>query len=779
MRDIFFKTVMSGIDLNIPPYDEQQNVPLPCATPGSVLVDVESFIKKEVTPYAGEPDFLAGPTDRSLAVWEKCVKLLTKEQKVGVVDVDIHTPSTINGFEPGYIDKEQDVIVGLQADSLLKRTIKPKGGWRTVENALKAYGFDFDPAVKEIYTKHVRTHNTAVFSSYTEDMRAARSSHLLTGLPDAYARGRIIGDYRRVAYYGVDYLVQAKQADYVFFSKYSDEAAVRLRAEITQQVVALKELLAMAQRHGFDISRPATSFHEACQWVYFGYLAAIKDQDGAAMSVGRVDAFLDIYAERDLANGVTESEIQEIVDDLVIKMRVVRHLRTPAYNELFSGDPTWVTCSLGGAFEQTDGTLQHMVTKTTFRFLQTLRNLGCSPEPNITVLWATCMPIAFKEFAAQISIDTSSIQYENDDLMRPRFGSDYGIACCVSAMQIGKHMQYFGARCNLPKLLLYVLNGGRDEITGKLVIPFLAELPRVQEPLDFDEVFGRYQKAQEWLAELYVSTMNVIHWSHDLYNYEALQLALHDTNVHRLMAFGVAGLSVLADSLSAIKYATVTPVRNDLELTTDFSVEGEFPVYGNDDDRVDDFAVWALKSFHSELCKTPTYRGAQHTLSVLTITSNVVYGKSTGATPCGRKLGAPFGPGANPLHGRDSSGALASLSTVAKLPYDACLDGISNTFSMVPTLLGRREHTGSRKTNLSTLIDGYFGKNAHHLNVNVLNRDMLLDAQVHPEKYPQLTIRVSGYAVHFVKLTREQQEDVLARTMHTDMQCTSVNHVEC
>ena len=755
--------------MNFPQYEETPKLHLPSGTPGAVLVDTEAFIKKEFTPYDGEADFLAGPTDRSLKIWEKCMELLTKEQKVGVIDVDIHTPSTINGFEPGYIDKENEVVVGLQADSLLKRTIKPKGGWRTVEGALKSYGFDFDPAIKEIYTKHVRTHNTAVFSAYTADMRAARSNHLLTGLPDAYARGRIIGDYRRIALYGVDYLIQAKQADFKFYSKHSDEASIQLRAEITQQIDGLKELVAMGMRHGFNMSKPATNFREACQWVYFGYLGAIKDQDGAAMSVGRIDAFLDVFAERDLAAGVTESEIQEVVDDMVMKMRVVRHLRTPAYNELFSGDPTWVTCSIGGSFEKKDGSMQHMVTKTTFRFLQTLRNLGCSPEPNLTVLWANCMPKAFKEFASQISIDTSSIQYENDDLMRPRFGSDYGIACCVSAMQIGKHMQYFGARCNLPKLLLYVLNGGRDEITGKLVIPFLAELPAVQEPLVFEEIFGRYVKAQEWLAELYVNTMNVIHYSHDLYNYEGLELALHDTNVHRLMAFGVAGISVLADSMSAIKYAEVTPVRNEHGITTDFQIKGEFPMYGNDDDRVDDFAVWALKSFHTELSKTPSYRNAQHTLSVLTITSNVVYGKATGSTPCGRKMGAPFGPGANPLHGRDCTGALASLSTVAKLPYNACLDGISNTFSMVPTLLGRREHTGSRKTNLSTLIDGYFGKNAHHLNVNVLNRDMLLDAQVHPEKYPQLTIRVSGYAVHFVKLTREQQEDVLARTMHFGM----------
>eukprot|EP00667_Euglena_gracilis_P000549 EG_transcript_549 len=739
-------------------------VPVPAGTPGHAKTDVEGFVRAHYSPYEGDGAFLVGPTERTRRVWQVVFELLKKEQEVGVLDVDVSTPSAIDAFAPGYIDRDSEVCVGLQTDAPLKRSIKPKGGWRCVEAALQEYGFAADAAVKEVFTKHVRTHNAAVFAAYTEEMRACRSSHLLTGLPDAYARGRIIGDYRRVALYGVDPLVRCKKEDYRHYSGKSDEESMRTREEIALQIGALEELKAMALRYGHDIGGPARGLREAVQWTYFAYLAAVKDQDGAAMSFGRPDAFLDIYAERDLAAGVlTEEDVQELIDQLVIKMRVVRHLRPAAYNELFSGDPTWVTTCLGGMCEQPDGSLRHMVTKTAFRFLHTLRNLGCSPEPNLTVLWSSRLPLAFKRFAAQVSIDTSSIQYENDDLMRPRFGSDYAIACCVSAMKLGSHMQFFGARCNMPKLLLYVLNGGRDEISGKLVIPALADLPPLKVPLEYDEVLTRFRQAQRWLAERYVNTMNCIHYCHDRYNYEALEMALHDSDVHRLMAFGVAGLSVVADSLSAIRHASVTPVRDARGITVGFARQGDFPCFGNDDDRVDSIAAFVTTNFFEELKRTPAYRGAQHTLSLLTITSNVVYGKATGATPCGRLLGEPFAPGANPLHGRDVSGALASLASVAKLSYDACLDGISNTFSMVPNLLGP---PAVRQDNLAIMLDGYFQKNGHHINVNVLSRETLLDAMDRPHLYPQLTIRVSGYAVHFVKLSREQQQDVLRRTMH-------------
>eukprot|EP00668_Euglena_longa_P018364 GGOE01022921.1.p1 GENE.GGOE01022921.1~~GGOE01022921.1.p1 ORF type:complete len:1113 (-),score=276.85 GGOE01022921.1:943-4239(-) len=737
---------------------------VPDGTPGHGKTNVEEFISANYTPYDGDGSFLVGPTEKTRRVWQVVYELLKKEQEVGVLDVDVSTPSTINGFAAGYIDRDNEVCVGLQTDAPLKRSIKPKGGWRCVEAALQEYGFATDAAVKEVYTKHVRTHNVAVFATYTEEMRACRSSHLLTGLPDAYARGRIIGDYRRVALYGVNHLIRCKQEDHRHYSGKSDEEHMRTREEIVMQIAALEDLKAMALRYGHDISGPAKCLGEAVQWTYFAYLGAVKDQDGAAMSFGRPDAFLDIYAERDLAAGLlTEEGVQELIDQLVIKMRIVRHLRTAAYNELFSGDPTWVTTCLAGMCERPDGSLRHMVTRTSYRFLHTLRNLGCSPEPNITVLWSTQLPQPFKHFATQISIDTSSIQYENDDLMRPRFGSDYAIACCVSAMKLGSHLQFFGARCNMPKLLLCVINGGRDEISGKQVIPFLADLPPLKVPLEYDQVMARFLQAQRWMAEVYVNTMNCIHYCHDRYNYEALEMALHDTNAHRFMAFGIAGLSVVADSLSAIKHASVTPVRDARGTTVGFARQGSFPCFGNDDDRVDGIAAFITDHFHKELKRTPAYRGAQHTLSLLTITSNVVYGKATGATPCGRLLGEPFAPGANPLHGRDASGALASLSSVAKLPYDACLDGISNTFSMVPSLIGP---PAKRQDHLAILLDGYFQKNGHHININVFSRETLLDAMERPHLYPQLTIRVSGYAVHFVKLNREQQRDVLHRTMH-------------
>lgn len=727
-------------------------------------IDVSAFILKNFKPYDGDDSFLAAPTERTKEIWDKCLELLKVEHEKGVLDCDPTTPASIVSHGPGYLDKEKDLIVGFQADAPLKRMIKPKGGWRMVEAALESYGYPVDDKVKEIFTKYVKTHNAGVFDAYTPEMATARHEGILTGLPDAYGRGRIIGDYRRVALYGVDALIDAKKRDKLSLGPAMSEEVIRLREEVSEQTRSLKELKQMAASYGFDISGPAKNAREAVQWLYFAYLGSIKEQDGAAMSLGRVDAFLDVFFERDLANGtLTEAQAQELIDDLVIKLRLVRHLRTPDYNNLFAGDPTWVTAVVGGITKGEDG--RHMVTKTAYRILHTLRNLGPAPEPNLTVLWSPKLPEPFKRFCGKLSLDLSSIQYENDDVMRPLFGDDTAIACCVSAMAIGKDMQYFGARCNLPKLLLYALNEGKDEISGIQVAPPSEPIP--DGPLQFADVVARYENAMDWLAGLYVNTMNVIHYMHDRYNYERLQMALHDTEVKRLVAFGVAGLSVAADSLSAIKHAKVTPIRDERGLVTDFTVDGEFPTFGNDKEEVDQLASWLVETFMTKLRAHKSYRGAVHTLSVLTITSNVVYGKHTGNTPDGRKKGEPFAPGANPLHGRDVEGALASLNSVAKLPYESCLDGISNTFTMVPSALGKDDEM--RTSNMVRILDGYFKQGAFHLNVNALNRETLLDAMDHPEKYPQLTIRVSGYAVHFTRLTRDQQMDVVSRTFHEQM----------
>ncbi|CAI5971491.1 unnamed protein product [Closterium sp. NIES-64] len=727
-------------------------------------VDVASFIMKNYTPYDGDDSFLAGPTPRTLEIWDKCCELLKIEHEKGVLDCDPSTPASIVSHGPGYLDKEKDLIVGFQTDAPLKRMIKPKGGWRMVEAALESYGYPVDDRVREVFMKYVKTHNAGVFDAYTPEMLVARREGILTGLPDAYGRGRIIGDYRRVALYGVDALIAAKEADKAALGPEMTEDVIQLREEVAEQIRALEELKAMAKNYGYDISRPATNAREAVQWLYFAYLAAIKEQDGAAMSLGRVDAFLDVYFEKDLKSGaLTEEQAQELIDDLVIKLRLVRHLRTPDYNNLFAGDPTWVTAVVGGLTKGEGG--RHMVTKTAYRILQTLRNLGPAPEPNLTVLWSPKLPEHFKRFCGKLSLDLSSIQYENDDVMRPLFGDDTAIACCVSAMTIGKHMQYFGARCNLPKLMLYAMNEGKDEVSGVQVAPQFAPLP--DGPLEFNDMMARYETAMEWLAGLYVNTMNIIHYMHDKYNYERVQMALHDTHVGRLVAFGVAGLSVAADSLSAIKHAKVTPIKDERGLVTDFKIEGDFPKFGNDVEEVDSLASWLVETFMAKLRAHKTYRGAEHTLSVLTITSNVVYGKHTGNTPDGRKKGEPFAPGANPLHGRDVEGALASLNSVAKLPYESCLDGISNTFTMVPSALGKDDD--SRTSNMVQILDGYFNQGAFHLNVNALNRETLLDAMEHPEQYPQLTIRVSGYAVHFTRLTRDQQLDVISRTFHESM----------
>ncbi|KXS13119.1 pyruvate formate lyase [Gonapodya prolifera JEL478] len=730
-------------------------------------INVEKWIKSNYTPYNGDSSFLASKASpRTSAVWSRCTELLGEERnKGGLLDVDWKTPGTITSHQPGYIDKDNEVVVGLQTDAPLKRAIKPFGGLGMVEGALKANGYPMDPTVKEIFSKYRKTHNEAVFDIYTSEMRAARSNHIVTGLPDGYGRGRIIGDYRRVALYGVDALISQKLIDkHDLGPVFTDENMV-LREEIADQVKALKQLKEMAASYGFDLGRPAKDAREAVQWTYFAYLASVKDQDGAAMSFGRVDAFFDVYIQRDIEAGkMTEEEAQELIDQLVIKLRLVRHLRTPEYNELFAGDPTWVTMVLGGCTK--DG--KSMVTKTAYRILNTLYTLGPAPEPNLTVLWNDALPAPFKLFAAHTSIDTSSVQYESDSLMCERYGDDYAIACCVSAMTVGKDMQFFGARCNLAKLLLYVLNEGRDEITGKQVGPGWGALSSGEGPLNFDEVFAKYDKAMDWLAALYVNTMNAIHRSHDKYCYEAIQMALHDTKVRRLMAFGIAGLSVIADSLSAIKYAKVYPIRDPKTgLTVDFRIEGEFPKFGNDDDRVDAFAAEIPEVFHSKLQVNPTYRDAVHTLSVLTITSNVVYGNATGATPDGRKRGQPFAPGCNPMHGREFSGAIASLNSVAKVPYDACRDGISNTFTLVPSVLGHLPE--ERNANLAAILDGYFQQHAFHVNVNVLKRETLEDAMAHPENYPNLTIRVSGYAVNFVKLTPAQQREVISRTFHDHM----------
>ena len=727
-------------------------------------INVRDFIQTNYTAYEGDASFLAGATEATTKLWSEVSDLFKKERdNGGVLDVDTKTVSGINEYNPGYIDKALEKIVGVQTDAPLKRAVMPQGGIRMAENAAKAYGYEVDSLISEIFTKYRKTHNQGVFDAYTDEMRLARKSGIVTGLPDAYGRGRIIGDYRRVALYGVDALIEDKLKQKKSLEvNCIDEEVIRLREEISDQIVALKELKAMAMSYGLDISAPANNAKEAVQWLYFGYLAAIKQQNGAAMSLGRTSTFLDIYIERDLRNGViTEEEAQEIMDHFVMKLRLVKFLRTPEYNDLFSGDPTWVTESIGGM--GLDG--RTLVTKNSFRILNTLYTLGPSPEPNLTVLWSTRLPQGFKDFCSKVSIDTSSVQYENDDLMAPYWGDDYAIACCVSAMKVGKQMQFFGARVNLAKTLLYTINGGRDEKSGVQVAPRME--PITSEYLDYDEVMEKFDAMTDWLANLYVNTLNVIHYMHDKYSYESLQMALHDRDVFRTMACGIAGLSVCADSLSAIKYAKVKPIRNEEGIAVDFEVEGDFPKYGNDDDRVDDIAVFLVENMMNKIRKNKTYRNAYHTQSILTITSNVVYGKKTGTTPCGRKAGEPFAPGANPMHGRDNSGSLASLNSVAKLPYEHSQDGISNTFSIIPDALGKSPE--ERIANLSNMMDGYFGQDAHHLNVNVFNRETLLDAMEHPEEYPQLTIRVSGYAVNFIKLTREQQLDVINRTFHAKM----------
>ncbi len=723
-------------------------------------VDVRDFILLNYTPYDGDREFLAAPTAATLALWnDLCERMKIERSRRGVYDIDTKTISGIDAYKAGYINKELEKIVGLQTDEPLKRAIMPFGGFRLVRTELDAYGREMDPDVEHVF-KYRKTHNDGVFDVYTEEMRKARHAGIITGLPDAYGRGRIIGDYRRVALYGVDFLIKEKSAarDRMVSDAMTADL-IRDREEVSEQIKALKELKNMAASYGFDISRPAENTQEAIQWLYFGYLAAVKEQNGAAMSIGRVSTFLDCYAERDLAEGrFTEEEIQEFVDHFIMKLRIVRFLRTPEYDELFSGDPVWVTESLGGV--AIDG--RHMVTKMSYRFLHTLINLGPAPEPNLTVLWSQRLPENFKHFCADISIQTSSIQYENDDIMRVKFGDDYGIACCVSAMRIGKQMQFFGARANLAKALLYAINGGKDEKSGAQVGP---EIPPVSgDVLDFDDVMHKFDIMTAWLAKLYINTLNIIHFMHDKYCYERIEMALHDEKILRTMAGGIAGLSVLADSLSAIKYAKVTPVRNEAGLVVDFKVEGNYPKYGNNIEEVDSLAVNAVKDFMEKLSRHQTYRNSKPTLSVLTITSNVMYGKKTGSTPDGRKLGEPFAPGANPMHGRDSSGCIASMKSVAKLPYDCSEDGISYTFSIVPGALGRSESDCT--ANMANLLDGYFADCGHHINVNVLNRELLLDAMDHPEKYPQLTIRVSGYAVNFIKLTREQQLDVVNRTFH-------------
>ena len=726
-------------------------------------IDVRSFIQLNYTPYEGDDSFLAKATENTNSLIDEMMDLFKKERdNGGTLDVDTKTVSAIDAYKPGYMDKEKEVVVGFQTDDPLKRAIMPYGGIRMVESSCKAYGFELDEDVKEIFTKYRKTHNQGVFDAYTDEMRAARRSGIITGLPDAYGRGRIIGDYRRVALYGVDRLIEDKICQKNSLDvNVIDEDTIRLREEISDQIKALEALKRMAESYGFDISKPAKNSREAVQWLYFAYLGAIKDQNGAAMSLGRTSTFLDIYFERDLKNGeITEEEVQELMDHFVMKLRMVKFLRTPEYNDLFSGDPTWVTESIGGM--GIDG--RTLVTKNSFRVLHTLYTLGPSPEPNLTVLWSNSLPKGFKDFCAKVSIDTSSIQYENDDLMRPYWGDDYGIACCVSAMRIGKQMQFFGARVNLAKTLLYSINGGVDEKLGTQVGPKFE--PITSEYLDYEEVIEKFDLFTDWLANLYINTLNVIHYMHDKYSYEALQMALHDRDVFRTMACGIAGLSVCVDSLSAIKYAKVKPIRNEQGIAVDFEVEGDYPKYGNNDDRVDDIAIDLVKNFMNKLKQNKTYRNSYPTQSILTITSNVVYGKKTGNTPDGRKAGEPFAPGANPMHGRDISGALASLSSVAKLPYEYSQDGISNTFSIIPGALGKDEQ--ERVFNLTAMLDGYFGQGAHHLNVNVFDRAMLEDAMERPEEYPRLTIRVSGYAVHFTKLTREQQLDIINRTFHTN-----------
>ena len=726
------------------------------------LVNVRNFIQRNYTPYEGDDSFLAGTTERTDRVWEKCRALIIEEVKKGIIDVETDIVSGIDNFAPGYIDKENEVIVGLQTDAPLKRIVNPFGGMRMAQSALEQYGYKLNPEIEKHFTQYRKTHNEGVFDAYPQRVRTARSVGLLTGLPDAYGRGRVIGDYRRVPLYGVDYLVEAKKAELETFDGPMTDERIRLREEISEQIRALGKMKDMAARYGVDISRPAANAQEAVQGLYMAYLAGIKENNGAATSLGRTSTFLDIYIQRDLERGILDEKgAQELIDQFVIKLRLVRHLRTPEYNELFGGDPTWVTEAIGGM--GVDG--RTMVTKNSFRFLHCLKNLGTAPEPNLTVLWSRDLPVNFKRFCAKMSIDTDSIQYENDDIMRPVYGDDYGIACCVSAMRIGKQMQFFGARANIAKSLLYAINGGVDEIKGVTVVPEIKPLSTGDGVMNYAEVLGNYKKVLSYVAELYVDTINIIHFMHDKYAYEASQMALHDTVVDRLTAFGIAGLSVVADSLSAIKFGKVRPIRNEQGIAVDFVTEGDFPKYGNDEDLVDDIAVEIVSYFSSELKRHKIYREGIHTLSALTITSNVMYGKKTGSTPDGRKRGEPLAPGANPMHGRDENGALASLNSVAKIPYrEICQDGVSNTFSIVPAALGRDME--QRINNLYGILDGYFMRGAHHLNVNVMNRQVLIDAMEHPEQYPTLTIRVSGYAVNFSRLSREQQLEVIKRTFH-------------
>ncbi len=727
-------------------------------------VNVRDFIQANYSPYDGDETFLEGPTENTAALWDQVMDLDRKEIEAGgVLDMDTEVVSSVTSHGPGYLDKDKETIVGFQTDEPFKRSFQPYGGIRMSELSAESYGFKIDPKMSEIFSKYRKTHNQGVFDAYTADMRAARRSGVITGLPDAYGRGRIIGDYRRVALYGVDFLIEEKLADLkIYGGGIMSEDVIRQREELSEQIVALHELKELGNIYGFDISRPAETSQEAFQWLYLGYLAAVKQQNGAAMSLGRVSTFLDIYVQRDLKNGsISEVEVQELVDHFVMKLRLVKFARTPEYNELFSGDPTWVTEAIAGV--GVDG--RHMVTKSSYRFLNTLINLGPAPEPNLTVLWSSNLPQNFKDFCAKISIETSAIQYENDDVMRPLYGDDYGIACCVSAMEIGKQMQFFGARANLAKTLLYAINGGIDEKSKTQVGPAFA--PITSEYLDYDEVIEKFDDMMDWITKLYVNTLNVIHYMHDKYSYESSQMALHDTEILRTMATGIAGFSVTIDALSAIKHAKVKTIRDETGLVVDYEIEGDYPKYGNNDNRADDIGIKLLEQFMTKVQQNATYRDSVHTTSILTITSNVVYGKKTGNTPDGRRDGEPFAPGANPLHGRDENGALASLNSVAKIPYEYSLDGISNTFSIVPNALGKTEE--SQRRNLANMLDGYTKKGGHHLNVNVFNRETLLDAMEHPGEYPQLTIRVSGYAVKFIKLTREQQLDVLSRTFHESM----------
>ena len=724
-------------------------------------IDVADFIRGNYTYYEGDDSFLVGPTKATTALWNQATKLFKEETAKGILDAETKIPSSITSHGAGYLDKDLETIVGFQTDKPLKRGIMPNGGVRVVHSALESYGYELDPATEKIFTDYRKTHNSGVFDAYTDTMRDARRSGVITGLPDAYGRGRIIGDYRRIALYGIDALVIQKQKEKKLLEMdYMDASVIQLREELSEQIRSLAEVVTMAKSYGCDVTQPAQTAKEAIQWTYFGYLAAIKEQDGAAMSLGRVSTFFDVYIERDLEAGlITEEDAQEYIDHFVMKLRMVRFLRTPSYNELFSGDPTWVTEVIGGMAHNG----KSLVSKTSYRMLHTLYNLGAAPEPNLTILWSNNLPENFKKYSAKVSIDTSSIQYENDDLMRPKYGDDYGIACCVSAMRIGKQMQFFGARANLAKALLYAINGGKDEKTGIQVAPAFA--PVQGDILDYDDVVEKFDQILEWLSQLYINTLNIIHYMHDKYAYEKLQLALHDRDIHRTSACGIAGLSVVADSLSAIKHSKVRIIRNEEGLAIDYEVEADsFPAFGNNDDLVDDIAKDIVARFMNKLRKHKTYRDSTPTMSILTITSNVVYGKKTGSTPDGRKAGDPFAPGANPMHGRDKNGAIASMSSVAKLPYDDSEDGISYTFSIVPKALGK--DLGLRVHNLVGLLDGYFYDGGHHINVNVFDKETLLDAMEHPEEYPQLTIRVSGYAVNFVKLTREQQLDVIHRTFH-------------